>query len=160
MELENIEKLEELRKKGLITEEEFQQAKTKALGSQPPAVKDPTSMDSPSYAMLMHLTQFTSFLVPFFGWIVPLALWMVRKDDPYVDNHGKVIFNWVISSFIYFVVCFILLVIVIGAFLMVALFICSIIFTILGAINAKNGVTRNYPLAIAFFSVDPDVSPG
>ncbi len=159
MNLEQIEKLNELRERGLITDEEFQRGKTEALGGgrQPSASPRPRAEEVRSYAMILHLTQFTSFVVPFFGWVVPLILWMVRRDDPYIDNHGKVVFNWVISSFIYFLLCLVLILAVVGIFLMVGLFICSIVFTVMGAINASNGVTRNYPMAIPFFNVDTSV---
>lgn len=154
MNLEQIEKLNELKDKGMITEEEFQQGKAQAMGATPAPRVPSKEEEVRTYAMIIHLTQFSSFVVPFFGWVVPLILWLVRRDDPYIDNHGKVVFNWVISSFIYFIVCLILFLVVIGVFLLGALIICSIIFTIMGAINAKDGITKNYPLAIPFFSID------
>lgn len=155
MDLEKIEKLNELREKGIITEEEFQKAKAQALeGDKPGKSIDLNNMDSRSYSMLMHFAQFCCFILPVLGWVVPLVMWLVKKDDDYIDQQGRVVLNWIISAVIYSVICIVLMIIVIGAFLFLGLIICSIIFTIMGAINAKDGVIRNYPMAIRFFSVN------
>ena len=88
------------------------------------------------------------------GWVVPLIMWLTKKDDDYIDQQGRVIFNWIISAFIYTIGCIILMVIVVGVFLLMALIVCSIIFTVMGAINAKDGVIRNYPMSIRFMAVN------
>jgi len=51
--------------------------------------------------MVLHLTQFCSWLFPFLGLVVPLIMWQSKKEDPYVDEQGKVVMNWVFSSLIY-----------------------------------------------------------
>ncbi|WP_339900376.1 DUF4870 domain-containing protein [uncultured Gilvimarinus sp.] len=156
MDLDKIEKLNELKEKGLISDEEYNEAKAKALGSSSAAKSDPVGdMDNRTYSMLLHFSQLCGFVVPMCGWIVPLILWIIKRDDPYIDQQGKVVFNWIISSFIYFVVCLILMMVVVGVFLMVALGVVSIIFIIIGAIRAKDGVIQNYPMSIGFFRVEP-----
>ena len=155
MDLDKIEKLNELKEKGAITQEEYDQAKAKALGSG--SASSSADIDNRTYSMLMHFAQLCGYIVPMCGWIAPLVMWLVRRDDPYINEQGKVVFNWIISSFIYFVICFILWFIVIGIFLTVALAVVSIIFTVIGAIRAKDGVVQNYPMSISFFSVDPNV---
>lgn len=161
MDLDKIEKLNELREKGAITEEEYQKAKAEALEKKSVQSLDLNNMDSKSYSMIMHFTQFCCFIVPVLGWVVPLVMWLTKRDDPYIDQQGRVIANWVISAFIYSIICVILMIIVIGFFLLLALVVCSVIFTILGGINAKDGIVRNYPLAIRFFAVDetPRIPP-
>lgn len=159
MDLDQIEKLNDLKQKGLISEEEYQQAKERILGAQPqqaaPAQQPHTIMQTNNYdyAMVLHLTQFCSWLFPFLGLIVPLIMWQSKKEDPYIDEQGKVVMNWVFSSLIYFLVSAILCLIVVGFFLMAVLFVCSIVFTIMGAMDANKGVIKNYPLAIKFFDV-------
>lgn len=165
MDLDQIEKLNDLKQKGLISEEEYQQAKERILGAQtqraaqaqqtqPHTIMQTNNYD---YAMVMHLTQFCSWLFPFLGLIVPLIMWQSKKDDPYVDQQGKVVMNWVFSSLIYFLVSLVLCFIVVGFFLMAILFVCSIVFTIMGAMDANKGVIKNYPMSIKFFDVS--VSP-
>lgn len=156
MDLEKVEKLNELKEKGMITQEEYDQAKAKALGS---GKADPMGdMDNRSYSMLMHFSQLCGYLIPMCGWIVPLILWVIKRDDPYIDQQGKVVFNWIISSFIYFIICLILMLILVGALLLVALGVISIVFIVIGAIRAKDGVIQNYPLSIPFFTLNPDAA--
>ncbi|HTF85364.1 MAG TPA: DUF4870 domain-containing protein [Cellvibrio sp.] len=154
MDLDKIEKLNELKEKGIITEEEFQKGKAQALEDKPVQSFDLSNMDSRNYSMIMHFSQFCCFVLPVLGWVVPLIMWLTKKDDDYIDQQGRVIFNWIISAFIYTIGCIILMVIVVGVFLLLALVVCSIIFTVMGAINAKDGVIRNYPLAIRFLAVN------
>lgn len=168
MNLEQIEKLNELKEKGMITEDEFQRAKEKILAGEtvnaapetaphvaPVVASKPIEIKTNNfdYAMIMHFTQFASWLIPFLGIIIPLVMWQSRKEDPYIDQQGKVVMNWLFSSIIYGFVSIILCFILIGFVLLVALFICSVVFTIIGAINANKGVVKNYPLSIKFFDV-------
>jgi len=159
MDLDQIEKLNDLKQKGLISEEEYQQAKERILGAQPqqaaPAQQPHTIMQTNNYdyALILHLTQFCSWLVPFLGLIVPLIMWQSKKEDPYIDEQGKVVMNWVFSSIIYGLVSLLLCLILVGFALLTILFICSIVFTIMGAMDANKGVIKNYPLSIKFFDV-------
>lgn len=154
MDIEGLEKLHELREKGVLSEEEFQRAKEKLLADERPATTFALgNIDTKDYSMLMHLSQLCCFILPILGWAVPLVMWVAKRGDPHIDQQGRVIFNWIISSFIYLIVCMVLMLVVIGFFLFAALAICSLIFIILGAINAKDGIVRNYPLSIRFFPV-------
>lgn len=159
MDLDQIEKLNDLKQKGLISEEEYQQAKERILGAQTQqsAAPQPQAIivqtNNFDYAMIMHLTQFCSWLFPFLGLIVPLIMWQSKKEDPYVDEQGKVVMNWLFSSVIYVIVGIILCFVLIGIPLLILLFICSIVFTIMGAMDANKGVIKNYPMAIKFFDV-------
>lgn len=162
MNLEKIEKLNELKEKGLITEEEFQRAKEKILADDSttaaPVVGEPKSIEIKTnnydYALIMHLSQFASWMIPVLGVIVPLVLWLSRREDPYIDQQGKVIMNWICSSLIYAGISWVLCFVLIGFLLFGVLAILSLIFIIMGAMNANKGIIRNYPLAIRFFSVD------
>lgn len=157
MDLDKIEKLNELKEKGVITDEEFQRGKQKVLGESSLS-EAASNMDSKTYSMLMHFSQFCTFILPLIGLAVPIVMWLIkRNDDPYIDEQGKVVANWVISALIYCVISSILTIIVIGVFMLIALIICSIIFTIMGAIRANDGVIKNYPLAIHFFKVNEEV---
>ncbi len=103
------------------------------------------------YAMFLHLSQFAGLIIPGLGWVLPLVLWLVKRDtSAYIDKNGKVVMNWILSSLIYAIVGSILIVLLIGIPLLVALVICSTIFTILGAIKARDGVIWSYPLSIHF----------
>jgi uncharacterized Tic20 family protein len=153
MDLDKLEKLNALKEKGIITEQEFVEQKQKILS--PPNSSFQQLVDnSYNYCMLMHLAQFCAFVLPFLGWIVPLVMWMTKKEDEFIDQQGKVIFNWILSVLVYFFVSLLLTVILIGFPMLLALVICSIVFTIMGALHAKDGIVKNYPLAIRFFRVE------
>ncbi|PUA27946.1 MAG: hypothetical protein B0W54_15670 [Cellvibrio sp. 79] len=170
MDLDQIEKLNDLKEKGLITEEEYQQAKERILGSQAKAqstapgsapIQPHTVMQTNNYdyAMVLHLTQFCSWVVPFLGIIVPLIMWQSKKDDAYIDQQGRVVMNWIFSAVIYSIICIPLCFILIGFAMFAILFVCSVVFTIMGAMDANKGIIKNYPITIKFFDVKETPRP-
>ncbi len=54
-------------------------------------------------ASLIHLSTFSKYFIPFGNFIAPLILWTIKKNDPFVDEHGKQALNFQISFFLYFV---------------------------------------------------------
>ncbi len=119
-------------------------------------INKPWGMDVNTFCMAMHLSQFAGFIVPFAGLVLPIVMWATNKDNhPIVDRHGKVILNWIISALIYGIISAILSIIFIGVLGFIALAICGIIFAILGAVKANEGIVWSYPLSIRFFPVEP-----
>lgn len=103
------------------------------------------------YAMFIHLSQFAGLLIPLLGWALPLILWQTKKNtSAFIDTNGKIVMNWIISSLIYGIICYLLVFLLIGFVLLPALGICSIIFIIIGSIKANNGEIWPYPLSIHF----------
>lgn len=101
--------------------------------------------------MFLHLSQLLNLIIPFGGIIAPIVLWQMKKDEmPALDAHGKMVTNWLISSFIYMVVSGILSIILIGLLGVFALIIMGIVFPIIGGIKANNGELWEYPLTIKF----------
>ncbi|RUO62516.1 DUF4870 domain-containing protein [Pseudidiomarina insulisalsae] len=110
------------------------------------------SKEERTFAMLLHLSQLLGYIAPLAGFIAPIVMWLLKRDESaYIDANGKVVFNWLISAFIWGVISVILSFIVIGVFMLFALAICHIIFAIMGAIRANDGIVRHYPLTIKFF---------
>ena len=109
--------------------------------------------DTATYTMLMHLSQFAAYVVPVIGWCLPIIMWAFKRDQEIIDQHGKTIFNWMLSAMIYTVGLLIVTFTIsfIGIPLMVLLGLASIVFIILAAISAKEGKLKEYPLAIKFF---------
>ena len=66
-------------------------------------------------AALIHLSTFTQFFFPFGNFIFPLIFWTAKKNDPFVNEHGKQALNFQISFFLY--ALFIILIGVAGAIL-------------------------------------------
>jgi uncharacterized protein len=155
---DELQKLQELRFSGAISEDEFAKAKAKLLNAPPPgASSDPiTPADADrqtrQWAMFLHLSQLAGIAVPLAGLIVPILIWQIKKTDlPSIDVHGKIVVNWIISLIIYAVVCLILAFLIIGIPLLVVLAVLAIVFPIIGGIKANNGEVWKYPLSITFF---------
>jgi uncharacterized Tic20 family protein len=156
---EELERLQALREKGSITEEEFTAAKAKILSQGQPAPQSPGPDDNNIFGMvpntwftLMHLSQLGGFLIPMAGFILPIVLWIISKDkNADANKHGQIILNWMASEFIYSIFCIPLIAIFIGIPLLMALGVTGIIFAIIGAVKAGDGEFWNYPLSIKFF---------
>lgn len=101
-----------------------------------------------------HLSQLLDLVTGIGGFIVPLLLWLVKKDEVFdMDRHGKAILNFRISMFLYLLIC-IPFVLLFGlgllGFIVIGLF--YIIFPIINAVRASNNQQPNYPLSIKFLS--------
>lgn len=158
---EEIQKLQELRQNGALSEEEFQRTKESLLrknqtaGETVSRMVSDVSFDENTWGMFIHLSQFCGYLIPLAGLIVPIVLWQTKKQDSKViDRHGRIVANWIISELIYGAVGFLLCMIFIGVPLLFVLAIIAIAFPIIGGIKAKNGQAWSYPLSIPFFPVD------
>lgn len=161
---DELQKLNELRQSGVLSEQEFQQAKDSLLRqqNQPPApqpgvgyASSPTTNVN-QWCMFIHLSQLCGFVVPFAGLVVPIVLWQMKKNEsPVIDKHGKIVVNWMITSLIYWVISFVLMFVVIGVFLMLALVAVCVVFAIIGGLKAQNGEFWPYPGTIVkFFPTD------
>ena len=105
-----------------------------------------------TWAMILHLSMLSGLIVPMAGLIVPIVIYVLKKDQlPGLRPHGYVVFNWMISAFIYAIISIILMVIGIGVLLLSALALVSLIFPIIGGVKASEGEVWPYPLSINFF---------
>ncbi len=83
------------------------------------------------------------------GFIGPLILWLIKKDQSrFLDDQGKEVLNWSITLHIAQVACGVLMFAVIGMFLLPLVMVVHVVFTILGALKANQGVAYRYPFAI------------
>mgnify|MGYP003332358715 CR=1 FL=1 len=156
---DKLAKLNKLRDKGIVTEEEFQLEKNNILsdGSEVKPVRNgPTpywGLEENVFCMLNHLSQLANFVVPFSGVILPIVMWATEKENSTkVDAHGRIVFNWLISSTNQLICYLVLVLLGIGILMLIALGIASVIFTILGGIKANEGKIWKYPMSIRFFS--------
>lgn len=104
--------------------------------------------------VLTHLSQFIDLITGIGGFIVPLIIWLIKKDEVEgMDEHGKAILNFRISMFLYILVCIPLVIFFgLGILGLVAIGLFYIIFPILNAVRASNEEEPNYPLSIRFIS--------
>ena len=158
---EEIEKLNKLRQDGTLSEDEFRKAKESILSQDQPApghfyeTPGRSSLDVNVWSMYIHLSQFCAYIVPVLGLVVPIVLWQMKKDESeIIDKHGKIVLNWILSAFIYGIVCGLLCLVIIGFLLLPVLAVLVIVFPIIGGIKANSGEVWPYPLSINFCRVE------
>lgn len=102
--------------------------------------------------VLTHLSQLLDFVTGIGGFIVPLILWLTKKDEIYnMDIHGKAILNFRISMFIYLLVCIpLVLLLGLGILGIIIIGFFYLLFPIINAIKASNNEAPSYPFSITF----------
>jgi len=155
MNYDDLQKLDELRKSGAISEEEYEKEKQKFFNqSENTQTKNSSQLfglSENSFIALMHVSQFAGVILPGLGFVAPVILWMMNKDfNANVNAVGKHIINFMLSMLIYYAVSGVLCCIVIGIPMLAALGIMHLVFVIIATIKANNGEAWKYPLTINF----------
>jgi len=106
--------------------------------------------DARMWAMFCHLAGLAGLVVPIVGNIVaPLVIWQIKKDDfPFVGEQGKEAVNFQISMSMYGFVAALLCFVCIGIPLLVAVYVVDVVFLLIAAVKANNGLHYRYPLTI------------
>lgn len=103
-----------------------------------------------NFAVAMHLSPFGAFIISPLAFLVPLVLWLVRKEhSPFDDDHGREIVNFMISMIVLALATGITL---IGLLFWPVLAIVAIVSPIRAAIAASRGEYFRYPMTIRFLS--------
>ena len=99
------------------------------------------------YALAIHLTALIGVFIHL-ALIVPLVLWLVRKDkSAYVDDHGREMMNVFLTGLVLVPVC---MVSIIGIPLAIAWAIATFIGFFRGVFAASRGEYFRYPMTIRF----------
>lgn len=172
--LEDLEKLNDLLKKGILTEVEFNKEKDKILNSPHTQITDNLfGLNENTYCFLIHFSVLLGFIHVILGLITPIILWTLNRDkNQNVDQHGKNVVNWILSFVIYMSICFIIIfplnslmhfslnfsynfsspISLFSGFIPITiLMILNIIFILIGGLKASSGKLWRYPLSIRFF---------
>ena len=111
----------------------------------------PVPRDARNMAVLLHLSAFIGYVIPFGHIGGPLLIWLLKREDsPFIDFHGKEALNFQISMTIYLIISSILILVVIGILLVIGLVLLWVIAVIIVAVRAGNGQEARYPLRIRF----------
>ena len=127
----------------------------------PPVAPGTPGAEERQWAMFAHLSALVGGILTS-GWagsigcfIGPLIIWLVKKDTmPFVDDQGKEALNFNITVGIAFFVLFLLAVLTLGIGLVIAIplwiiiGIAWLVFTIIAAIKANEGVAYRYPFTL------------
>lgn len=119
----------------------------------------PVSSTERSMAMLAHLSLLLAWLLSA-GWLTfvgPLVLWLVYKDkSPFVRQAAAGSFNFALTATLASIAAWAAFATVVGIVvaipLWIAVFICSIVFPIMGAMKADKLQPYHYPMAIPVLS--------
>lgn len=115
-----------------------------------------TGLDARTWQVIAHLSALVGLVgVP--SVVGPLVVWLVRRHDPEVEPHAREALNFHLSLLIYGVAGVVLAVVlalsVVGLLLLpllvlgyLALAVLGVVFSILGAVKASDGVLYRYPL--------------
>lgn len=111
--------------------------------------------DEKNLAALCHLGTFAGFIIPFGNIIVPLIIWIVKKDESnFINDQGKEVLNFQITLSIALVVLMVLFFTFIGSIPAIIGFISvgivDVILPIIGAIKASEGEYYRYPFSKTF----------
>lgn len=100
--------------------------------------------------VLTHLSQLLDFVSGVGGFIIPLVIWLIKKDEIVdMDRQGKEILNFRISMFIYILICIpLILLLGLGILGLIVIGFFYLIFPIVNAVRVSNGQEPNYPLTL------------
>ncbi len=106
--------------------------------------KDPRTM-----GMLAHLLSLAGIVIPLGNIIGPLIIWLMKKDThPFVDDQGKESLNFQIMVTVVLFITALTICIGIGFVLLPIVGIVAIVFSIIAALKANEGVAYRYPVNI------------
>jgi len=109
------------------------------------------SSNSRNLAMVSHLSAFVTFFgIP--SLVGPLVLWLLNRDDPYVEAQAKEALNFNISFLLYGVVAAISIVLLVGLLVLPIVLVTWFVLVIVASVKAANGEGYRYPLTIRFVS--------
>jgi uncharacterized Tic20 family protein len=126
----------------------------KTLKNGPQYIKSKdVSKEDKNLAAIMHLSILAGLLLPFVGILVPIIIWVLKKNEsPYIDDQGKEAINFIINIFIVGIFVGILCMIVVGFILLVPLALYLIIAPIVAAAKCSDGVYYKYPFIFRFIN--------
>lgn len=101
--------------------------------------------DEKLWATLIHvLGIFFSFIPALIGYIV------FRERGPLIKEHATSALNFQLTMLIAYIIGSITVFLVIGFFILLAVWVVTIVFSIIAALAANNGQLYKYPLSIQF----------
>ncbi len=113
-----------------------------------------TDKDARMWAMFCHLAGVGGLLpiIPVLGSVIaPLIIWQIKKDNSaFVDEQGKEAVNFQLSVLLCAFVAGILCFACAGFALLPVVYVLDVVFLLIAAIKANDGLHYRYPLTIRF----------
>ena len=79
-------------------------------------------------------------------------IWLLKRDDPYVDYHAKEALNFNISFLIYGIVATFSIIFLVGLLLLPVVLVSWFVLVIVAAVKASSGEYYRYPMTLRFIS--------
>lgn len=109
------------------------------------------SSNSRNLAMFGHLSAFVAFVgIP--SLIGPLVIWLLNRDDPYVEAQAKNALNFNISFLLYGLVAALSIVLLVGLLALPVVLVTWFVLVIVASVKTSNGEDYRYPFTIEFVS--------
>ncbi|NND44711.1 MAG: DUF4870 domain-containing protein [Xanthomonadales bacterium] len=106
----------------------------------------PRDRETNQWAMFIHFSILAGWAIPLAGLIVPILLWQLKKDElPGIVPHAHIVLNWIVTSLVYAIICFILMFVLIGILGFMVLGLVTVIYAIIGGLKANEGEIWEYP---------------
>lgn len=104
--------------------------------------------------VITHLSQLLTYITGFGGLIVPLIIWLTKKDEVVgMDEHGKSIINFQLTMWLLALISIPgILLLGLGILSLIFVGIVSFIIPIVNAVKASNGEAPSYFCTIRFIS--------
>jgi uncharacterized Tic20 family protein len=101
-----------------------------------------------NWAVIAHLSALLGFVLWGVGNVLgPLIVWLVKKGEmPFLDDQGREALNFQITIFLAGLVCSSMFFLGVGIPLLFALSVFDLVFVIIGAVKASEGVAYRYPV--------------
>jgi hypothetical protein len=114
--------------------------------------QDPAlSQDERNMGIAVQVSSFAGYIIPFGSILGPFIVWLMKRDEmPFVDECGRNCINFKLSLMVYMLISAVLMFVGIGFLLIGVLAIVDIVFTIIAAMKASEGVSYKYPMTIKF----------
>ena len=110
----------------------------------------PIAPEERGLAAITHLSGLAGYIIPLGGVLVPIVIWIVKKDSPVISTIAKqaillnfIVFLLICGSFLLWITV-ILIPVAVLAWLVLALG--AIILPIVGALKAADGTYYRYPV--------------
>lgn len=102
--------------------------------------------------LVLHLSQLLNLITGIGGLIVPLIIWLLKKEEvESIDSHGKLVLNFQISMLLYSLIAVPLIFLLgLGIIIFIVIGILMLVFPILNAVRMERGEAVSYPFSIAF----------
>ena len=121
-----------------------------AVAGQPQYVPTP---EERSWGLLAHLSGLIAALLGGLSFLGPLLVWLIKKDQsPFVADQAKEALNFQISVTIALLISAVTIFVCVGLILLPVVFIASVVFSIIAAMEANKGVYYRYPYTVRFIS--------